>query len=110
MKVAEVRATVFARDGRCVALLCDKNAGPCYDKWGTAIQPTLPIAKAWEVLEMDFVRLGAHGSHHELPDDHVMVCPGHHRGTGPSAGYIWATSHRAAQRAYLERWNDAASF
>jgi hypothetical protein len=51
---------------------------------------------------MDYVRLGSHGKRHELVIDHVQVCPGHHRGTGPSAGYQWATSHRPLLRAYLE--------
>jgi hypothetical protein len=102
-EVGDVRAAVFARDGQCVASIIDSKAGPCYDQWGYILDPKMPLAKAWEELEMDYVRLDAVGKHHELPEDHVMVCPGHHRGTGPSAGYIWATSHRSEQRAYLDR-------
>ena len=97
MTVTEVRKVVFARDGQCVAPILDKKSGPCYDKWGGLLPPWMPLRKGWEVLEMDYVRLGAIGAHHELPADHIMVCPGHHRGTG--------TSHRAQQRAYLDRMN-----
>ena len=52
---------------------------------------------------MDYIRLGARGKHHELECDHVTMCPGHHRGTGPQGGKQWATSHRAELREYLDR-------
>ena len=97
MKVGKVRAIVFARDKGCVAPVIDPDAGLCYDQWGKHISAnTLPE------MEMDYVRFRSHGAHHELPKDHVTVCPGHHRGAGPSAGYQWATHHRADERAYLE--------
>ena len=51
---------------------------------------------------MDYVRQGAIGARHELACDHVWLCPWHHRGTGPTAGVVWATSHRPQLRAYLE--------
>jgi hypothetical protein len=39
------------------------------------------------------------------------LCPGHHRGTGPNAGFVWATSKkgRALLREYLARVNEAAA-
>jgi len=95
------RAVVSGRDVGCVARKVDPDAGPCYDRWGKV----LPLAYnelKWDQGEMDYVRLGAHGPRHALPEDHVWLCPGHHRGTGPSAGYVWATSHRREERDYLE--------
>jgi hypothetical protein len=89
----------------CIAAIVDRKAGPCYDKWGTVIPAKMPFPKAYKVLEMDYVRYEAIGKHHELKEDHVAICPGHHRGTGPSAGFIWATSHRPQERAYLDRVN-----
>jgi hypothetical protein len=89
---------VFRRDsGECAARRIDPHAGPCYDHWGKQITKV-----PWEVGEMDYVRLEAHGPRHTLVIDHVWLCPGHHRGTGPSAGYVWATSHRRDERNYLE--------
>jgi hypothetical protein len=52
--------------------------------------------------EMDYVRQGAIGKRHELACDHCWLCPGHHRGTGPTHGVCWATSHRALLREHLE--------
>lgn len=91
------RSTVMLRDGACVARFLDPEAGPCRDQWGNI--RVIPV----EELEADYVRLGAHGKRHELPIDHVALCPGHHRGTGAQGGYVWATSHREMERAYLER-------
>jgi len=92
---------VAGRDVGCVAPKIDPHAGPCYDRWGKH----LPLAHnelKWDDGEMDYVRLEAIGPRHMLPEDHVWLCPGHHRGTGPSAGYQWATSHRREEREYLE--------
>jgi len=85
---------------RCEARLVDPDAGPCYDRWGKLIEPD---QVDWKEGEMDYCRLGAHGKRHELPQDHIWVCPGHHRGSGPSAGYQWATAHRSDIRTWLER-------
>ena len=95
----DVRHTVYARDARCVARTIDPQAGPCYDRWGKHL---LPEEVGWEEGEMDYVRLGATAPRHVFEGDHVWLCPGHHRGTGPSAGYQWATSHRREEREYLE--------
>lgn len=95
---AEVRDEVMRLDGRCVAPLVDPEAGPCYDQWGEPL-----VARGTEGLEADYVRHGAHGPRHALARDHVAVCPGHHRGTGPQGGRQWATAHRADLREYLER-------
>jgi hypothetical protein len=92
------RAAVLERDGDCIAPLIDKDAGPCRDKWGDV--KTFPFPQ--DELEADYVKLGAHGARHELPIDHVALCPGHHRGTGSQRGYVWATAHRAELRSYLE--------
>ena len=94
-----LRRVVFNRDRECVAQRIDPKAGPCYDRWGGLL---LPRDADFREGEMDYVRLDAHGARHELPEDHVWLCPGHHRGTGPSAGYQWATAHRADERRYLE--------
>ena len=54
-------------------------------------------------LELDYIRgRDAKGPRHLLAGDHVMLCAGHHRGTGPQRGVIWATAHREALRAYLD--------
>jgi hypothetical protein len=78
-----------------MALRLDPDAGPCYDAWGQPSDGKLD-------LEMDYVRLRALGTHHIRVDDHVALCAGHHRGMGPTGGYIWATAHRALLRDYLD--------
>lgn len=98
-RIEALRWDVYARSYRCEAALIDPDAGPCYSQWGYAIHPNRTV---WEVGEMDYVRLESHGQRHELLLDHIWLCPGHHRGTGPSAGYQWATSHRRQQRDWLE--------
>jgi hypothetical protein len=99
MIVEEVRDAVYRRNQRCEAGLIDPNAGPCYDRWGAHIIST---RVGWTQGEMDYVRLETHAGRHEDPRDHIWVCPGHHRGTGPSAGYQWATAHRREERDWLE--------
>lgn len=91
-----MRMVVILRDGGCVALRLDPAAGPCYDQWGDPI--THPLLH----LEADYVRRGATGGRHEKASDHAALCPGHHRGTGPNGGYVWATAHREEMRAYLD--------
>lgn len=98
MRPGEMRLVVILRDGGCVARLVDRSAGPCRDAWGKTATVGVPL----DELEADYVRLRAKGKRHELPDDHVALCPGHHRGTGPQGGYVWATAHRASERVYLE--------
>ena len=96
--VAALRELVMKRDRYfCQAWAIDPEAGVCHDRDGWA-WTTSPYD-----LEMDYVRRGAHGARHELPEDHVTLCPGHHRGTGQQAGYVWATAHRAEMRAWLEQ-------
>lgn len=95
--VGRMRWEVLTRDGGCVAPRLDPRAGPCRDRWGYE-----PKMLHLDELEADYVRLGAKGDRHELPEDHVAVCPGHHRGTGASGGYQWATAHREELRAYLD--------
>jgi hypothetical protein len=90
-----MRAAVIIRDGGCVAPKLDPTAGPCYDRWGSVLSMVYDV-------EVDYVRLESHGKRHELASDHVAVCAGHHRGTGPSRGYQWATAHRRLLREYLE--------
>jgi hypothetical protein len=97
--VEALRWDVYRRSEGCEANLIDRHAGPCYDAWGKLIRPE---QADWSRGEMDYVRLGHHGDRHELLIDHIWVCPGHHRGAGPSAGYQWATSHRREQREWLE--------
>ena len=98
-RIEALRWDVFARNRRCEAAIIDPIAGPCYDKWG---HPIHPGRADWNEGEMDYVRLESHGSRHELLIDHIWVCPGHHRGTGPSAGFQWATAHRRDERTWLE--------
>lgn len=69
----------------------------CYDEWGYPMHPCEPTH-----LEADYVRYGAVGGRHQFARDHVLLCPGHHRGTGPNNGYVWATAHRELLRKYLE--------
>lgn len=91
-----VRAAVLLRDGGCVAPLLDPDAGPCYDQWG------YPPRFALQDVEADYVRRGATGQRHELARDHVTLCPGHHRGMGPTEGHVWATANRPLLRSYLD--------
>jgi len=98
-EIEALRWDVFARNRRCEAEIIDPTAGPCYDNWGDQV---VPSKANWKNGEMDYVRLEHHGDRHELLNDHIWLCPGHHRGTGPSAGYQWATSHRREQREWLE--------
>ena len=97
-KVGDVRAAVLGRDRGCIASVFP-DAGPCYDRWGSLMSDDARD----DQLEMDYVRFGARGGHHELVQDHVTMCPGHHRGTGPQGGRQWATSHRQELREYLDR-------
>lgn len=97
-----MRLRVLARDGDCIARRVDPGAGACRDAYGTEWIPSVPI----HVLEMDYVRHGATGARHELESDHVTLCPGHHRGTGPAGGWL-ATSHREELREWLDRHGSA---
>jgi hypothetical protein len=105
--INDVRIEVALRDIGCVAPRLDPNAGPCRDRWGDPMGGA-PLFLALVDGEMDYVRHGATGTRHLLPSDHVWLCPGHHRGTGASAGYVWATAHREALRAYLSGVRAAA--
>ena len=101
MTVAAMRAAVLIRDGGCVAPKLDPAAGPCYDRWGYLV--IHPLAD----VEADYVRHGARGPRHAFAGDHVTLCPGHHRGTGPQAGRVWATANRPLLRLYLSRVSGA---
>jgi len=94
------RTLVMLRDQGCIAPRLDPEAGPCYGKWGDRMEPP----HRWDDLEADYIEVGAHGPRHLLAKDHVALCPGHHRGTGPQAGAVWAKrkGRRAALRAYLD--------
>ena len=92
-----VRSEILIRDGGCVAPVLDWDAGPCYDKWGERFPAFHPM----DQLEVDYVRLGAKGPRHVLAEDHVTLCPGHHRGTGPNHGRQWGPGHRQVERDYL---------
>jgi hypothetical protein len=112
MTPGEVKREVLHLDRGCVAPVIDPEAGPCYDEWGRPLpSPPVPgyiLPGAMELLEMDYVRWGAHGKRHELVEDHVILCPGHHRGCGPWGGYQWATANRPAERAYLDQRGEGA--
>jgi len=95
--VGRMRWEVLTRDGGCVAPRLDPAAGPCYDQWGFA-----PRMLHLDELEADYQKLTARGERHELAEDHVALCPGHHRGTGPNRGRVWATANRALLREYLD--------
>jgi len=94
------RDEVVKRDnGECQAPRIDPKSGPCYDKHANRLPYPNPI----DQLEADYIRLAAVGGRHQMARDHVLLCPGHHRGVGPSHGYVWATAHRRELRDYLER-------
>jgi len=97
--VAEVRRIVASREIGCIAPRIDAGAGPCRDRWGGEM-PNAPRFLSLADGEMDYVRRGAIGRRHELPEDHAWLCHQHHVGT--AAGRNWATSHREAMRAYLD--------
>lgn len=108
---AAVRTAVVQRDHGCIAPrqgLVGKVAAsdPCLNKWGEIIG-----YDALEHLELDHV--SEHSTKGRKPPDDeahlVLLCPHHHRGTGP-AGSVWATANRDAEREYLrqrypEVWN-----
>ncbi len=103
MTIAEARAIVLERQGgRCLARLLEADT-LCRDQWGHAWWTGAAGAPAY-TLELDRVReaasIGKAPSHAD-PTKCVLLCPGHHRGTGP-AGTVWATSHRPELRAYLQ--------
>lgn len=93
-----VRISILRRDGGCVAPVLDWDAGPCYDQWGEPMPLFNPEDRG---LEVDYVRLGARGPRHVLEQDHVTLCAGHHRGTGPNGGRMWGPGHRQVERDYL---------
>lgn len=82
--VARMRAAVIIRDGGCMAPKLDpRGAGSCYDAWGDLLQHQMDV-------EIDYIEYGALAPRHVLAIDHVSLCAGHHRGTGPQGGRIWA--------------------
>ena len=91
----------FERDGWwCIANRVDPQSGSCYDRWGAT---TTGFDKSGFTLEADRVRPRTVGkASHEDPTTMVTLCPGHHRGTGPQSGRVWATSHRDLERAWLD--------
>ena len=108
MTTADVRIEVATRDVGCIAPQLDPGCGPCRDRWGTIIGDPARYLSLDEG-EMDYVRQDAIGARHQLPEDHVWLCPGHHRGTGPSHGVVWATAHRPELRGYLSAWREPAA-
>lgn len=102
--VGLVRSEVIARDRQCMAPVLDPEAHGCADQWGGRMDPGQVL-----LLEMDYVRRDAVGSRHELACDHVALCPGHHRGTGPTSGFVWATANRGLLAGYLRGYRDGAS-
>ena len=108
MTVAETRQAVALRDMGCIAPALDPHAGPCRDRWGARMD-NAPRFLALVDGEMDYVRQDAIGARHQLPEDHVWLCPGHHRGTGPSHGVVWATAHRPELRGYLSVWRESVA-
>lgn len=107
----QARADVLAADGGCVAPVVDGDGcGPCRDHNGVVRRPSYSGSDmvAYVGLEVDRVRdaptMGKAPGH----DDRtrmVALCPGHHRGVGAQAGYVWATAHRPDLRDYLARRN-----
>lgn len=95
MTPGECREAVLARDRVCQAPILSYSAGPCYNRWGgTRVNEP-------DDLEIDYVRREAVGARHELPVDHIALCPGHHRGTGPQGGFVWATANRELMAIHL---------
>lgn len=86
-----------------MAPIIDYQADTCRDRWGYPIRVVMDID-----LEIDYVRREAVGARHELPCDHVALCPGHHRGTGGQGGYVWATANRELLAIHLRPGRNAA--
>jgi hypothetical protein len=97
VRADEVRRAVIARDGSCIAPLLDKDSGDCYDRWGQIIKYGRPSD-----YEIDYVRHPKLKRHVDY-EAHVLLCPRHHRGMGPSRGRQWATANRPLLRRYLAR-------
>jgi hypothetical protein len=99
---ASIRQAVLARDNfACVAPIEDPAGGQCHDRYGRPGY-RVPIVH----LELDHVGEGRMGK--AAPTEArflVTLCPGHHRGVGEKAGYVWATCHRPLLRGYLAKRN-----
>jgi len=98
---SETRRSVFARDGGCVALKIDPDAGPCADRWGNehrwAVLADLTFDHVKDEPGMGFRSEinPATGFRTSDPGHLVTLCGRHHLTSG------WATSHRPELRAYL---------
>lgn len=88
----EVYAAVMRRDGYCVATRLDPTCGPCRDKWGGYIAPHDERGAQLDHIHHGYGKMGVRAP--SDPAHLVRLCAGHHLGG-------WATSHRAALRAYL---------
>lgn len=101
----QARADVLAADGGCVATVVDRRAGACRDYQGDLVLGRMVDVRT---LEVDRVRddptMGKAPSHTDRARM-VSLCPGHHRGVGAQAGYVWATAHRPDLRVYMAARN-----
>lgn len=98
----EVAEHVFRRDDGCVAPRLDPRAGQCRDRWGGPVSPTDRRALTLQHLWLDYSVKAKRAP--SDPEHLLVLCYGHHEGTGPTHGAVWATSEENLdrQRAYLQ--------
>jgi hypothetical protein len=85
---------VLDRDGRCIALVLDPEAGFCKDQWGNVISPFAINKMTLDHIQEGYGRMGVRAP--SRMDTLITVCPFHHL-------HGWATSHRPLLREYLDR-------
>lgn len=111
--VSWVVDAVARRDSfRCIAPIVDRRSGDCHDKWGRIIvrwdQRIDPVKITFaHVKDANAQAMGM-----RAPSDtgHLLIlCWGHHLGTGEKGGYCWGTSRDGLelQRKYLAQFNPA---
>jgi hypothetical protein len=105
--ISEARDAVLRLDGYyCVALRLDPTAGACYDAWGRWFSGYDPSGRRLEVDRVTDEPMLGSDSEDGIPAHldvrrMVTLCPSHHRGAGPTKGFVWATAHRDDIRRYL---------
>ncbi len=97
----DLRRLVYARDSGCIARKLQGDEVNETDAWGMTLERPLHFRD----MEFDHVQEG-YGRMAAKAEDRaergVSICSGHHRGTGNSAGFVWATANRPLLRTYLD--------
>jgi hypothetical protein len=98
----EVYEHVMRRDGGCMAPVLDRHVDQCRDQWGSPSSQHDPRALTLQHIWLDYSVKAKRAP--SKPENLLVLCYGHHEGTGPTHGAVWATSEENLdrQRAYLK--------